>query len=134
MVKHETQVNINTQAQEVQEVVDMTEAQTNAQPRKKTRKWAVVHEIHIRVPHEYIPKLVITDVPIDVEGHELRYLIDSAGYYFGEFGVRWANHRLWPSKEWPAEVIGAWRRGDVEVVSYDELVRLSRVDDDDDDE
>jgi hypothetical protein len=54
--------------------------------------FAVYHLIHVRTPHQHIPKLVITDVP---EGAQVTQdLVERAGYTFGKFNVPWANHVL----------------------------------------
>jgi len=91
------------------------------------RKWAVVHLIHVRVPRTHIARLFITDVPDGVTAAELKSLLTRAGFWFGEFGIRWANHYIAPQDEWEDEVVGAFKRGDVEKITYDELVKQSEI-------
>jgi len=83
---------------------------------------AVVFLIHVRTPHQHIPKLFIKNVPKNVDEHHLKVLLEENGYCYGEFGIPWANHyiELGISKAHP-QVKGAWRRGDVEVVDYNDL-------------
>lgn len=84
-------------------------------------KWAVVYLIHVQTPYRHIPVLFIEDVPEDVEEGELRSLLTKAGYQFGEFGIPWANHYLTPEEKWKDEVAGAYERGDVKTISYDDI-------------
>jgi len=93
-------------------------------------KWAVVHHIHVRIPHQHIPKLFIEKVPDSVTESEIKSVLTRAGYWFGEFGIRWANHYLAPQTEWEDEVVGAFNAGEVECITWDELVRKSQVDED----
>ena len=93
------------------------------------KKWAVIHVDHVRVPHKYSARLFITKVPDTVNAGELAWLLECAGYKFGEFGIKWANHCILPAELWPAEVIGTWRRRGADVVTYDELLKLSSIDD-----
>ena len=96
---------------------------------KKTRKWAVVHLIHVRVPHEHIAKLFITEVPIEVGAGEIKSMLTRAGYWFGEFGIRWANHYLAPQEKWEDEVVGAYNVGDVEKIKWEKLVQKAEIKD-----
>lgn len=87
--------------------------------------YCVYHFIHATTPYRYIPRLVIDDVPVE-HGPD-KQLIERAGYNFSEFGIPWANHgimRLDP-QESPADLVGAIRRGEVERITYDELVALA---------
>lgn len=84
--------------------------------------WCVYHLIHVRTPHQHIPKLVITDVP---EGEKLdKELLERAGYLFSEFGIPWANHVLTQvdAKESPADLVARLRQGEGERISYADLV------------
>lgn len=83
--------------------------------------WAVVHLIHVRTPHRHIPKLFIEDVPEEVDAKEVRSALTRAGYNFGEFGMPWANHYLAPEPEWEDEVVGAYNRGDVRTIKWDDI-------------
>lgn len=94
--------------------------------------WAVVHLIHVRAPHQHIPRLIIRGVPEDksVDWD----LVESAGYSFGEFGIPRANHYITcvSPTESPSDLVGAVRRilrdpdsYDVPVVDYEELLRIA---------
>lgn len=89
--------------------------------------WAVVHFIHVQNPPRHIPRLFIEDVPEDVGEGELRSLLTRAGYQFGEFGIPWANHYLAPEHEWKGEVAGAYKRGDVETITYDDIAPKEEI-------
>ena len=91
------------------------------------KKWAVIHLIHVHTPRRHIPKLFIEDVPDEVTKEELRSVLTRSGYIFGEFGVLWANHYLAPHDQWEDEVVGAYHRGVVERVKWDELLRRSQI-------
>jgi hypothetical protein len=103
---------------------------------QKTYKWAVVHLIHVRTPHQNVPKLFITGVPEKVSSSTLQDLLERAGYYFGEFGIPWANHYLSRQEKWNSQVVGTYNRVrrnpedyDVPVISYDELVKQAQLED-----
>ena len=84
--------------------------------------WCVYHLIHVRTPYQYIPKLVITDVP---EGEAVTEdLLERAGYMFGEFNVSWANHviTLVDVRESPADLVARIRQGEVERIAWPSLV------------
>ena len=84
--------------------------------------FAVYHLIHVRTPHQHIPKLVITDVP---EGEEpTEELLERAGYQFGEFNIPWANHALdkVDAKESPADLVARIRQGEGERIAWPDLV------------
>ncbi|WP_322799354.1 hypothetical protein [Thermoflexus sp.] len=84
--------------------------------------WAVVHLIHVRVPHEHIPVLVIRDVP---EGERITVgLLERAGFRYGEFGSPWANHYITRvNEDSPSDLIARIRMGEGRRISYEELVR-----------
>ena len=84
--------------------------------------FAVYHMIHVRTPHQHIPKLVITDVP---EGEELsEELLERAGYQFGEFDIPWANHVLEQvdAKGSPSDLVARIRSGEGEWIAWPDLV------------
>ena len=54
--------------------------------------WCVYHMIHVRTPYQYLPQLVIREVP--EEEKVSKDLLERAGYQFGEFNIPWANHSL----------------------------------------
>jgi hypothetical protein len=106
------------------------------QLQQKTYKWAVVHLIHVRTPHLHVPRMFITEVPETVSEGTLRDLLECAGYYFGEFGIPWANHYLSRHDEWHNQVIGTYNRVrrmpseyDVPIITYDELVKQAQLED-----
>ena len=84
--------------------------------------FAVYHLIHVRTPHQYIPKLVITDVPDGDEPTE--ELLERAGYQFGEFNISWANHALEKvdAKGSPSDLVARIRQGDGERIAWRNLV------------
>lgn len=86
-----------------------------------TKSYVVYHLLHQRTPYEYIPKLVVTDVP---DGAELtRDLFARAGYEFSEFGIPWANHDVWPvNAGLPADLVRRLRNYSGEVIAYGDLV------------
>jgi hypothetical protein len=86
------------------------------------KTYVVYHLIFVSTPNRYIPKLFVTDVPDDknVDWN----LVDEYKEY-GEFGMSHANHyieQLVP--ESPPELKRAFRNGDAEQISYDNLVEL----------
>jgi hypothetical protein len=106
------------------------------QQQQKTYKWAVVHHIHVRTPHQHTPRLFITGVPEGVSSGTLQDLLERAGYWFGEFGIPWANHYLSRQDKWSSQVIGTYNRVrrtpqdyDVPIISYDKLLQLAEVED-----
>lgn len=84
--------------------------------------WCVYHLIHVRTPHQHIPKLVIRDVPDDVE--LTTDLLGRAGYQFEEFGIPWANHCLErvSAKTAPDDLVARIRRGEGRRVTYADLI------------
>ena len=90
----------------------------------KTRKWPIYHVIHVSTPYRYYAKLFITDVPEHVDGSEVWDTVESAGYWFGEFGIRRANHAIASSSQWPADVRRDWKEKSAEVVTWNELTEM----------
>ncbi|MEM3647099.1 MAG: hypothetical protein QW334_03025 [Thermofilum sp.] len=83
----------------------------------------VYHLIHVKVPHRYVPKLFVTGIPKGVSPSDLKILLEENGYDFGEFGIPWANHYIGLGlKDAPPEVKGAWLKGTVEKVRYQDLL------------
>ncbi len=96
---------------------------TELKSRKNTRTAAVVFVIHVGTP-DWIAQMFITHVPNDVSANELKYMLDEAGYWFGEFGTRWANHYVTIGlSDEPASVRNAYKNGYVNTITYDELVK-----------
>jgi hypothetical protein len=121
---------------EQKEGCTMLQEQLQQKSQQRTFKWAVVHLIHVRTPHQHIPRLFITEVPEHVSAGTLKDLLECAGYYFGEFGIAWANHYLSRHDKWDTQVIGTYNRVrrnpadyDVPIISYDELVRQAQLED-----
>jgi hypothetical protein len=95
---------------------------------KKTRQEAkgtlVYHLIHVTTPFRHIPKLVIKDYFASKEE------INRAGYWFGEFGIPWANHYVLhfkskaeiPTDAIPAIMAGMDGEGDVEILTKEEFL------------
>ncbi len=88
------------------------------------KTFCVYHFIHVRTPYKYRAKLFVTDVPEvnSLEIDEIESALVRAGYYFGEYGIEWANHyveeldadsddQLWQS----------WNRGETETVTWSYL-------------
>lgn len=94
--------------------------------RKNTRTGAVIFIIHVGNYRE-IAKLFITHLPKNLTARELKSLLDEAGYWFGEFGQKWANHSVVVglSKQ-NSDVRNAYLSGDVKTISYDELIAKSQ--------
>jgi len=87
------------------------------------KSYVIYHVIHIHTPHQYHPKLVITDVPDEVDLSEED--VNRGGYEFGEFGMAWANHSLRQiadKKDLPAELVAKLHGDGYRTVSYDDLV------------
>lgn len=86
--------------------------------------WCVYHLIHVRVPHQHIPVLVIADVP---DGEVItRELLERAGYMFGEFGIPWANHAIVKvDRNAPTDLIARIKRGEGERITYHRLIELA---------
>jgi hypothetical protein len=84
--------------------------------------WCVAHVIHVTTPFEYRPRLVIKDVPNDVE---ITWEdIELAGYYYGEFGVPRGNHWLTRiTRKSPWGLRRAVRRAHDVTITYDDLLR-----------
>jgi hypothetical protein len=106
------------------------------QQKQRNFKWAVVHHIHVRTPHLHIPRMFIENVPENVGAGALQELLERAGFYFGEFGIPWANHYLVRHDKWNNQVIGTYNRirrnpDDCEVttLTYDKLLQLAQIDD-----
>lgn len=92
---------------------------------EQTRIWCVYHVIHVRTPHQHIPKLVVTDVPVGVEVSE--EMLERAGYLFEEFNIPWANHAIAPvDKDAPSDLVARLRAGEGEWLTYSDL--LARAD------
>ena len=84
----------------------------------------VVYVVHVRTPYEHIPKLFIKGVPKGTSEQEVKEVLEENGYWFGEFGSRWANHYiLLGISDAHPQVKGAWKRGDVEVVEWQKLTK-----------
>jgi len=83
--------------------------------------WVVYHVIHVRTPHQYIAKLFVTDVPEGKTEGDVKSALTRNGYDFGEFNIPWANHALTTLAEAPDQVVGAYRRGDVETVKWADI-------------
>jgi hypothetical protein len=86
---------------------------------QKARGTLVYHLIHVTTPYRHIPKLVIADYFASKEE------INQAGYWFGEFGIPWANHYVlhFESKaDIPADAIPAIMNGKVEILSRQEFL------------
>jgi len=81
-------------------------------------KWAVVYLIHVRTPHQHIPKLVVEDVPDELTADEVKDWLEEMGYTFGACGVPWANHYVARLRDCPPSVRGAYRAGEVEIIKY----------------
>lgn len=89
--------------------------------------WAVVHLIHVRTPHQHIPRLIITGVPEEEE--VTRDLLEQAGFRFGEFGIPWANHyitRVEPGKS-PSDLVGRARDVGVPRIRWADLVARAKA-------
>jgi hypothetical protein len=83
--------------------------------------YCVYHLIHVRTPHQHLPKLLIADVP---EGEEVtEELLERAGFSFGEFGVNWANHVLTEvnAQDSPSDLIARIRQGEGDRIDYADL-------------
>ena len=82
-----------------------------------------VYKVKRDFPHQYVPKLIIADVPPEVEITE--GLLQEAGYCF-EKSVPWVNHgvevfeKLFPA-DWLERV-----RYEIESISFEELQALLR--------
>lgn len=83
--------------------------------------WCVYHLIHVKTPHQHIPKLVIEDVP---DGEKVTEdLLERAGYLFSEFDIPWANHvleKVDPSTS-PSDLVARIRQGDIECINFADL-------------
>lgn len=86
----------------------------------KGRTYAVIFLIQVTTPQQHIAKLFVRNVPA---GTDLRDALDEAGYRFGEFGIAWANHYIALLSTCASSVKGAYRRGDVDVVEFADLVK-----------
>lgn len=89
--------------------------------------FAVYHLIHVRTPHQYIPKLVVTDVPGDEELS--KELLERAGYQFREFGIAWANHALTEVDvmKSPSDLVARIRQGAGERIAWANLVAQAKA-------
>jgi len=103
--------------------IEMLKGDDEMKESKATKTWCVYHLIHVNTPYRYIPKLVIEEVPADVDlDHEI---LERAGYQYGEFNVPWANHVLEEVdvETSPSDLIARLRRGpSCENITYKELV------------
>ena len=91
----------------------------------KTKTWCVYHVIHVRTPHQHLPKLVVTDVPSGAE--VTKETLERAGYLFEEFNIPWANHAIAPvDKDAPSDLVARLRAGEGEWLTYSDL--LARAD------
>ena len=84
--------------------------------------WCVYHLIHVKTPHQHLPRLLITDVP---DGAEVTQdLAERAGYLFSEFDIPWANHVLEQvdAQDSPSDLVARIRDGDFECITYADLV------------
>ena len=89
-------------------------------------RWAVIHYVHVRTPAQHIARLVVEDVPEDADEQAVRRALVRAGRQPSEFGIPWANHYVAPEPDWPDEVVGAYRSGEVPVISWDRLTAEER--------
>lgn len=83
--------------------------------------WCVYHVIHVRTPHQYLPRLVIRDVP--EEEVITKGLLERAGHQFGEFGIPWANHvieKVSPDTS-ETDLVYRLRTGEGAKISWDRL-------------
>lgn len=95
---------------------------TNSNSNVKNRTAAVIFVIHVGIP-EWHAKLFITDVPDDVTANEIKELLDNAGYYFGEFGQKWANHYVTVGlQKEAANIRTEFVKGLADTITYDQLV------------
>jgi len=83
--------------------------------------WAVYHLIHVRTPHQHLAKLFIEGIPEGKGKGDIESALTRNGYEFGEFGIPWANHGLVALPDAPDQVIGAYRRGEVETVKWADI-------------
>ena len=87
------------------------------------KNYVVYHLIHVQTPYQYNPKLVITEVPSEVDLTEED--VSRGGYQFEEFGTAWANHVLTEIKrdksEMPGDLVAKLHGGGYETVRYSEL-------------
>ncbi|MEM2264633.1 MAG: hypothetical protein QXX03_05525 [Nitrososphaerota archaeon] len=95
---------------------------------KKKNVWYVAHLIHVRTPYQHIPKLFITDVP---DGVEITWSLVDCYKEYGEFGIPHANHYIEKlTNDSPPEIKRAWRNGECEFITYDELLKYADVESD----
>ena len=88
------------------------------------KSYVVYHLIHVNTPHQHNPKLVVKDVPDDV--NLTTEDVDRGGYQFGEFGSAWCNYYLEEIKkkgknlasDLVAKLHEDWQ---YETISYDDL-------------
>jgi hypothetical protein len=92
--------------------------------RFNTRTAAVIHVTSSGTPIR-MARMFITHIPKNVTAQELRYMLDEAGYHFGDYGEAWANYRITIGlrNEW-FSVRNAFKTGDVLTISYDELQQM----------
>lgn len=82
--------------------------------------WCVYHLIHVRTPHQHIPKLVVTDVPEGASVDE--DTVQRAGYLFSEFGIPFANHVIERvDQDSPSDLVGRIRSGEGERITWADL-------------
>lgn len=87
--------------------------------------WCVYHLIHVRTPHQHIPKLLITEVPQCMT--PTFDTIERAGYLFDEFNISWANHVLEKvsTKDSPSDLVSRIRQGDTRRITWGDLIALA---------
>ena len=76
-------------------------------------------------PPQYVPRLLITGVPPEVEITE--WLLREAGYSFERL-IPWVSHGVVDFEEFPDDLLERVRGGgsDIECISYEELQALLR--------
>ena len=87
--------------------------------------YCVYHTIHVRTPHQLIPKLFIIDVPPDksVDWN----MVDELDW-FGEFNIPHANHKIAElTKDSSPNLKRAFRGGNCKMINYQSLVDLSNT-------
>ena len=88
--------------------------------------WAVIHHIHVALPHRHVARLIIEDVPDGVSDDGVKQAIVRAGRQPSEFGVPWANHYVAREDEWPDDVVRAYRSGEAPTMGWDRLTAEER--------
>ena len=90
-----------------------------------SKVWCAYRVVRTAFPPQYIPRLIITDVPPEVEITE--ELLQMAGYCLERF-TPWVNHRVIDFDEFPADLLERVRGGgsDIECITFSELQALLR--------